>query len=90
MDEIGRDEFGLVLNGACPSTTYGGPPPLPACAGTGGEERRRTSRVRRVDVVEELALEFAPFVHVAPRRNSITPDKQRRFIATLAATGIVS
>lgn len=53
-------------------------------------ERGRTSRVRRVDVVEESALEFAPFVHVAPRRNSITPDKQRRFIATLAATGIVS
>lgn len=43
-----------------------------------------------MDVVEESALEFAPFVHVAPRRNSITPDKQRRFIATLAATGIVS
>lgn len=53
-------------------------------------ERGRTSRVRRVDVVEESALDFAPFVHVAPRRNSITPDKQRRFIATLAATGIVS
>lgn len=35
-------------------------------------------------------LDFAPFVHVAPRRNSITPEKQRRFIATLAATGIVS
>lgn len=53
-------------------------------------ERGRTSRVRRVDVVEKSALDFAPFVHVAPRRNSITPDKQRRFIATLAATGIVS
>lgn len=50
----------------------------------------RTSRVRRVDVVEDSALDFVPFVHVAPRRNSITPDKQRRFIATLAATGIVS
>ncbi|MBB4612170.1 hypothetical protein [Novosphingobium taihuense] len=43
-----------------------------------------------MDVVEESALDFVPFVHVAPRRNSITPDKQRRFIATLAATGIVS
>lgn len=53
-------------------------------------ERGRTSRVRRVDVVEDSALDFVPFVHVAPRRNSITPDKQRRFIATLAATGIVS
>lgn len=66
-----------------------GPPPR------SGEERveaarGRTSRVRRVDVVEDSVLEFAPFLHVAPRRNSITPDKQRRFIATLAATGIVS
>lgn len=83
MDENLRDELGEVLNGACPSTTCGGPPPRV------GEEKR-TSRVRRVDVVEESALEFAPFMHVAPRRNSITPDKQRRFIATLAATGIVS
>lgn len=108
MDEIERDQFGKVLNGACPSTTSGGPPPrvgeeleavpLRGCPSTvfdgppppAGEERRRTSRVRRVDLVEESALEFVPFVHVAPRRNSITPDKQRRFIATLAATGIVS
>jgi hypothetical protein len=43
-----------------------------------------------VDLVDESSLEFEPFVHVAARRNSITPDKQRRFIATLAATGIVS
>lgn len=41
-------------------------------------------------MVEDAALDFVPFVHVAPRRNSITPEKQRRFIATLAATGIVS
>lgn len=66
-----------------------GPPPR------SGEERveaarGRTSRVRRVDVVEDSVLEFAPYLHAAPRRNSITPDKQRRFIATLAATGIVS
>lgn len=51
---------------------------------------RRTSRVARIDVVDDGALSFAPYVHVAPRRNSITPEKQRRFIATLAATGIVS
>lgn len=54
------------------------------------EQDKRTSRVRRVDDVDDAALDFAPYVHVAPRRNSITPDKQRRFIATLAATGIVS
>ncbi|QZH76702.1 MAG: hypothetical protein JY451_11675 [Erythrobacter sp.] len=34
-------------------------------------------------------LGFAPVPHVAPRRNSITPDRQRAFIAHLAATGIV-
>ncbi len=54
------------------------------------ERDKRTSRVRRVDDVDDGALDFAPYVHVAPRRNSITPDKQRQFIATLAATGIVS
>ena len=35
-------------------------------------------------------LDFAPVPHKAPRRNSITPDLQRAFIAHLAATGIVS
>ncbi|EDL50053.1 hypothetical protein [Erythrobacter sp. SD-21] len=34
-------------------------------------------------------LAFAPYLHAAPRRNSITPDLQRRFVSTLAATGIV-
>ncbi len=34
-------------------------------------------------------LDFAPVPHTAPRRNSITPDRQRKFIAHLAATGIV-
>ena len=33
--------------------------------------------------------DFAPYVHSHPRRNSITPDRQRRFIGHLAATGIV-
>lgn len=35
-------------------------------------------------------LDFEPAPHVAARRNSITADKQRKFIATLAATGIVT
>ena len=39
---------------------------------------------------DDPLLDFAPYLHVAPRRNSITPDLQRRFIATLAATGIVT
>ncbi len=35
-------------------------------------------------------LDFTPVPHTRPRRNSITPDLQREFIAQLAATGIVS
>ncbi|WP_338244063.1 hypothetical protein [Aurantiacibacter hainanensis] len=38
---------------------------------------------------DDPLLDFAPVPHTAPRRNSITPDRQRRFIAHLAATGIV-
>lgn len=39
---------------------------------------------------DDPLLGFAPFLHRAPRANSITPDRQRRFVATLAATGIVA
>lgn len=35
-------------------------------------------------------LSFAPYLHTAPRRNSITPERQRAFIASLAATGLVT
>ena len=35
-------------------------------------------------------LDFVPYVHTAPRRNSITPERQRAFVAELAATGIVT
>ncbi|WJY17917.1 hypothetical protein QQS45_09790 [Alteriqipengyuania flavescens] len=38
---------------------------------------------------DDPLLAFAPFLHKAPRSNSITPDRQRRFVAALAATGIV-
>lgn len=38
---------------------------------------------------DDPLLGFAPYLHPHPRRNSITPDRQRKFIATLAATGIV-
>ena len=38
---------------------------------------------------DDPLLAFAPYIHKQPRRNSITPDLQRRFVATLAATGIV-
>ena len=39
---------------------------------------------------DDPLLAFDPVPHVAPRRNSITPDLQRAFIAHLAATGIVT
>lgn len=39
---------------------------------------------------DDPLLNFEPYLHVQPRSNAITPDRQRRFIATLAATGIVS
>lgn len=38
---------------------------------------------------DDPLLAFAPVPHVAPRRNSITAERQRAFIAHLAATGIV-
>ncbi|WP_299193259.1 hypothetical protein [uncultured Erythrobacter sp.] len=39
---------------------------------------------------DDPLLGFEPVPHKAPRRNSITADLQRAFIAHLAATGIVS
>ena len=54
---------------------------------------RRTSAVAFTDLPPEPddpLLGFAPYLHRAPRRNSITPERQRGFIAALAATGIVT
>lgn len=39
---------------------------------------------------DDPLLDFAPYLHPRPRRNSITPELQRHFVATLAATGIVN
>ncbi|WP_240704700.1 hypothetical protein [Croceicoccus sediminis] len=39
---------------------------------------------------DDPLLNFTPFEHKAPRRNSITPPRQRAFIAALAATGSVT
>ena len=39
---------------------------------------------------DDPLLAFAPYLHPHPHPNSITPERQRRFIATLAATGIVT
>jgi hypothetical protein len=53
----------------------------------------RTSYVAHRDGKEPAAddplLDFVPVPHKAPRRNSIGPARQRKFIAALAATGIV-
>lgn len=53
---------------------------------------RRTSVVAFSGVVveDDPLLRFEPYLHAVPRRNSITPDKQRAFVAMLAATGIVT
>lgn len=39
---------------------------------------------------DDPLLDFTPVPHKQPRRNSITPELQRAFIAHLAATGIVT
>lgn len=55
--------------------------------------RQATSRVAfRTEPpdADDPLLAFEPYVHKAPRSNSITPDLQREFVAHLAATGIVT
>ena len=55
--------------------------------------RQATSAVAHVAPSPEdddPLLAFAPYLHTHPRRNSITPELQRKFVATLAATGIVT
>jgi hypothetical protein len=54
---------------------------------------RRTSYAAFSDATpdaDDPLLGFAPYIHAAPRRNSITPERQRAFIAALAASGIVT
>lgn len=66
--------------------------PPPTCK-TAIRPSRRTSASafagEALDADDPL-LGFAPYVHAAPRRNSITPERQRAFIAELAASGIVT
>jgi hypothetical protein len=69
------------------------PPDEPALICASVRPSRRTSRTafsaEPPDPNDPL-LGFAPYLHDRPRRNSITPDRQRAFIAALAATGIVT
>lgn len=65
--------------------------PSPGCASA--RPSRRTSAAAFVGEIpdpDDPLLGFAPYLHRQPRRNSITPERQRSFIATLAATGIVT
>ncbi|MCZ8136288.1 MAG: hypothetical protein O9266_08285 [Porphyrobacter sp.] len=39
---------------------------------------------------DDPVLDFAPYLHKQPSRNSITPDLQRAFVLRLAETGIVT
>ena len=39
---------------------------------------------------DDPLLDFAPVPHASPRRNSIGPERQKKFIAALAASGIVT
>lgn len=67
--------------------------PLPVVRPKSNRPSRRTSAAAFDDDPPQAGdplLGFAPYLHVAPRRNSITPDRQRAFIAQLAATGIVT
>lgn len=62
-------------------------------ATTSPRPSRRTSRIAFTDLPpapDDPLLGFSPYLHTAPRRNSITPERQRSFIAALAATGIVT
>ncbi|GMN12777.1 hypothetical protein [Altererythrobacter sp. MTPC7] len=65
----------------------------PALEATRKTKRQATSAAAHVAPEpqgDDPLLGFAPYLHAAPRSNSITPERQRRFIATLAATGVVS
>jgi hypothetical protein len=68
-------------------------PPRTRMKTTRATPRQATSAVAYVappPEEDDPLLSFAPYLHPQPRANSITPERQRRFVATLAATGIVS
>ena len=68
------------------------PPGSPGCK-TATRPYKRTSAAAFTGEApdpDDPLLGFAPYLHTAPRRNSITPERQRAFIAELAASGIVT
>lgn len=68
--------------------------PAPMTRPTRATPRQATSAVAYTPAPEpgddDPLLAFAPYLHAAPRRNSITPELQRRFVSALAASGIVN
>lgn len=69
------------------------PPPGPPGCKTATRPYKRTSAAAFTGEApdpDDPLLGFAPYLHTAPRRNSITPGRQRAFIAELAASGIVT
>ncbi len=67
------------------------PDPAPICKRATPRQATSSVAYHRVEPEEDdPLLDFAPVPHVQLRRNSITPRLQRKFIAHLAATGIVT
>lgn len=66
------------------------PPPLTPTRAVPRQATSAAAYVGPEPEADDPLLAFAPYLHAAPRRNSITPAVQRRFVAALAATGIVS
>ncbi len=66
--------------------------PTPITCKSPRPSRRTSAAAFQADPpdADDPLLAFAPYLHEAPRGNSITPDRQRAFIAALAATGIVT
>jgi len=67
-------------------------PPKPLICESARPARRTSAAAFRCDppAPDDPLLGFAPYLHKQPRRNAITPDRQRAFIAALAASGIVT
>ncbi len=67
---------------------------MPDLVAKSARPSRRTSacafRAASPPEADDPLLGFAPYLHPHPRRNSITPAKQRAFISELAASGIVT
>jgi hypothetical protein len=66
--------------------------PRPLLVDTRATPRQATAAVAFTQPVfddDDPLLDFLPYIHTTPRRNSITPDVQRAFIRELAATGTV-